>query len=76
MDFKPKSVNNFLPGRAFYIVRCIKEGWEGFCQNASIGGVWSQAKQALHINILELRAAKFAILKFCGGYKKDLAVHV
>ena len=38
-------------------------------------GVWSQAEQALHINILELKAPKFAILIFC-KYKKDLAVHV
>ena len=32
-----------------------------FCQKTSIGGVWSQAEQALRINILEVRAAKFAI---------------
>ena len=46
-----------------------------FCQKTSIGRVWYQAEQALHINILELMAAKFAILTFC-RYKKDLAVHV
>ena len=33
------------------------------------------SRQALHINILELRTAKFAILTFC-RYKKDLPVHV
>ena len=52
-----------------------KTDWGAFCQNTSIGGVWSEAEQALHINILELRAGKFAILTFC-RYKKDLAVHV
>ena len=46
-----------------------------FCQKIPIGGEWHQAEQALHINILELRAAKFVILIFC-RYKKDLAVHV
>ena len=39
------------------------------------GGVWSQAEQALHINILELKASRFVILIFC-KYKKDVAVHV
>ena len=52
-----------------------KTGWRAFCQKTSVGGVWSQAEQALHINILELRAAKFVILTFC-RYQKDLAVHV
>ena len=42
-----------------------KTGLGAFCQKTSIEGVGSQAEQALHINILELRAAKFAILKFC-----------
>ena len=46
-----------------------------FCQKTSIGRVWYQAEQALHINILELMAAKFAVLTFCRN-KKDLAVHV
>ena len=42
-----------------------------FLSEDSIGGVWSQVEQALHINILELRVAKFAILTFC-RYKEDL----
>ena len=52
-----------------------KTVWGIFCQKTSIGGLWSQSEQALHINILEPRAAKFAVLTFC-RYKKDLAVHV
>ena len=82
VDIKPNTVkwevNNFSPGRAFSTVRCIKDrlgGGGGGCQKTSTGGVWSQAEQTLHINILELRAAKFAILTFC-RYVKDLAVHV
>ena len=53
-------------------------GWGGvvaFYQKRSIGGVWFQAEQEKNINILELRASKFALLTFC-RYKKDLAVHV
>ena len=52
-----------------------KTGWRTFCQKTVIGRVWSRAEQPLYIKILELRAAKFAILTFC-RYKKDLAVHV
>ena len=52
-----------------------KTSWGALCQKTSIGGVWSQAEQLLHINILELRAAKFAILTFF-RYKKDVAVHM
>ena len=80
VDIKPKTVKRelftFSPGRIFDKVRCIKDklgGW--FCQKTSVGGVWSQTEQELHINILELRAAKFAILTFC-RYKKDLAGYV
>ena len=52
-----------------------KTDWEAFCLKISIGGVLSQVEQALHINILEPRAAKLAIITFC-RYQKDLAVHV
>ena len=51
-----------------------KQDGGAFCHKTSIG-VWSQAEQALHINILELWAAKFVILTFTRD-KKDLAVHV
>ena len=80
VDIKPKTVKQdvftFSPGRIFDKVGCIKDklrGW--FCQKTSVGGVWSQTEQALHLNILELRAAKFAILTFC-RYKKHLAGYV
>ena len=52
----------------------LKTGWGSFSQKSSIA-VWSQAEQALHINILQLRAAKFVILTFCRS-KKNLAFHV
>ena len=77
VDITPKTVkwevSNFSPSRNFDTVSCLKDRLGAFCQKTSMGGVWSQ--QALHINILELRAAKFVILIFC-RYKKDLAVHV
>ena len=49
-----------------------KTGWRAFYKKTSIAGVWSQAEQALHINILGLRAEKFAILTF-SIYNKELA---
>ena len=52
-----------------------KTSWEAFYLKTSIGRVWFQAEQALHINILEVRAAKVAMLKFC-RCKKNLAVDV
>ena len=51
-----------------------KKGWGALCQKTSVRGFWSQAEQALHKNILELREAKFEIITLC-RYKKDLAVH-
>ena len=65
-----------IPSSMFWARSSPKAGcWGAFCQKTSIGGVWSQAEQALHINIPELRAAKFAMLTFC-RYKKDLAVQM
>ena len=52
----------------------LKTVWGSFSQKSSIA-VWSQAEQAVHINILQLRAAKFVILTFCRS-KKNLAFHV
>ena len=53
----------------------LKTSWEAFYLKTSTGRVWFQAEQALHINILEVRAAKVEMLKFC-RCKKDLAVDV
>ena len=80
VDIKAKSfkweVSNFSPGRILIQSNSSKTGWRGaFCQKTSIVRAWTQAEQALHINILELRATKFAILIF-SSYKKDLTVHV
>ena len=52
----------------------LKTVWGSFSQKSSIA-VWSQPEQALHINIIQLRAAKFVILTFCRS-KKNLGFHV
>ena len=79
LDINPKTVNgrSVISHQVELLIQsdASKTGWEAFCQKTSIGGAWSQAEQPLHINILELRAAKFVILTFC-RYQKDLAVHV
>ena len=56
--------SNFSPSITFDIARYMKDRLAGFLKT-SLGGVWCQAEQALDINILELRAAKFAIFIFC-----------
>ena len=45
-----------------------------FCEK-TLGGLWSQSEHPLHLNILKLRATKFAIPAF-SIYKNHLAVHV
>ena len=78
MDLKPKSVKweEVISHQVKLFIHSdvSKTGWGVFCQK-KVGGVWSQTEQALYINILELKAAKFAILTSC-RYKKDVAVHV
>ena len=62
--------SNFSPSITFDTVRCMKDRFTDFLKT-SLGGAWCQAGQALHINILELRAAKFAILLF-SKYKQSM----
>ena len=42
-------------------------GWEAYSQTALLKGSCSGKEKSHHINILELRAAKFAILTFWNG---------
>ena len=78
MDIERKTVkwevSNFSPGRTFDAVGYIKDRLAGFLSE-DINRSMLSAEQALHVNILELRGAKFAILTFC-RYKKNLVVHV
>ena len=63
----PSNRRSVISHRVEFLVQsdASKTGLGAFYQKISIGGVWSQAEQALHINIQELMAAKFAILTFC-----------
>ena len=45
-----------------YLVRCFHSGLGAACQGLSTGGKWSQQERESHINILELKAAKFAVM--------------
>jgi len=40
------------------------KGWGAACKGKMTGGKWSKEDQLLHINILELKAASYAILAF------------
>ena len=44
--------------------RCIQKGMGSVCQGILTGGQWSKEKQLLHINVLELKAVKLALLTF------------
>lgn len=50
-------------------------GSEAYSQTALLKGSCSGKEKSHHINILEVRAAKFAILTFWNG-KDNLAVHL
>jgi len=41
-----------------------KKGWGAVCQNVTTQGLWSPAEAELHINVLELMAASFAVKSF------------
>ena len=41
-----------------------KKGWGAVCRNQKAGGLWSKEEQQEHINVLELRAARIALLTY------------
>ena len=52
-----------------------KKGWGASCQGITTGGPWSKEEKNLHINILELKAMKLALLNFTN--RKNLQrVHI
>ena len=51
------------------------KGWGAVCQGETTQGVWGKEETSKHINLLELRAARFAIMAFAKG-QKDLHIHV
>ena len=51
-----------------------RKGWGAVCEGISTGGQWSKEEKLLHINVLELKAVKLALLTF--NKRKTLkAVH-
>ena len=53
-----------------------KEGWGAYCQGKRTGGPWSERERDLHINLLELKAANFAILTFTQNKKNLNSIHI
>ena len=53
-----------------------KEGWGAYCQGKKTGGPWSERERDLHINILELKAANFAILTFTQNKSHLNSIHI
>ena len=45
------------------------------CQGLTVGGLWNKEEAQLHINALEMNAAKLAIESFC-RVKKPKSVHL
>lgn len=45
------------------------KGWGAFYDNESTGGRWSEMECKQHINVLELKAAFFALKAFCHKFK-------
>lgn len=53
-----------------------KRGWGAYCKGERTGGQWSASEQGLHINVLELKAAKLAILAFHKLHSQALSIHI
>jgi len=58
---------SILPCRNFSLSHASGTGWGASCQGRSTGGLWTAQETALHINVLELRAARFALACFAGS---------
>ena len=52
------------------------EGWGAFCLGHKTGGQWTLSDKKDHINIVELRAAKYAILTFTRLYPTAKTIHI
>ena len=63
----PLAYKNIQPLKAsvFMQTDASNKGWGAVYRNQQIGGGWNTDKAAHHINILELKAAFFALKSFC-----------
>ena len=61
---------NFLTMRT----NASKKGWGAVCQGIPAGGGWNLQEQQLHINVLEMKAVKLALLAYHKHFKMK-AIH-
>ena len=52
------------------------EGWGAYCPGQKTGGPWTSQEKKDHINVLELRAVKYAILTFSRLHPKSQSIHI
>ena len=52
------------------------EGWGAYCLSHKTGGPWTFLEKKDHINVLELKAAKYAILTFTRMFPSAKSVHI
>ena len=52
-----------------------KSGWGAFCNRVTAKGKWSEKEENLHKNVLEIIAAKSAILTFTKG-QSNITIHL
>ena len=52
-----------------------KKGWSASCHEITTGGLWSSLEKFWHINALELKAVRLAILSFT-QFKKLNTIHL
>ena len=57
-------------------IRCLKGRMGAYCQGMRTGGPWSDKERDLHINILELKAAKFSILTYTQNKSYLNSIHI
>ena len=63
-----------LPQLTIYSDTC-PNGWGAACGKHSIGGNWSKEESSLHINVLEMAVAFFAV-KICAATLSETSTHL
>ncbi|CAB4023700.1 Hypothetical predicted protein, partial [Paramuricea clavata] len=63
----PNSTHKIIHGKPFAIIQsdASTQGWGAVREGTSTGGRWSTIEQQAHINVLELKAAFFALKSLC-----------
>ena len=72
---KEKTLINSQPQITISIDASL-EGWGAYCQGQKTGGPWTSQEKKDHINVLELRAVKYAILTFSRLHPKGQSIHI